>query len=54
MSEKNKEIDVRHGCTDCVHYEKPTNKEPCKSCDKWNNWKDNRQKSIVLDMGCQK
>lgn len=30
--------DVKHGCPDCLHYDKPTSKEPCKSCKRWSNW----------------
>lgn len=41
-TKKTEKIDVRHGCTDCVHYETPTNKEPCRGCDKWSNWEDKK------------
>ena len=50
MAKKNEKIvikqtekkDIRHGCLDCTYYEKPTNKEPCKSCENWSNWEDKR------------
>ena len=35
--------DIRHGCVDCTHYPLPNNKEPCKSCERWSNWKDKRE-----------
>lgn len=38
-----KKIDVRHGCVDCGHYPLPCGKEPCKSCERWSNWKDKKE-----------
>lgn len=42
MNQKIKK-DVRHGCPDCISWEKPCNKEPCKSCDYYSNWVDKRE-----------
>ena len=35
--------EVRHGCPDCAHWERPCSKEPCKSCDYYSNWEDKRE-----------
>lgn len=32
---------VKHGCVDCVDYKTDVKKEPCKSCKRWSNWKEN-------------
>ena len=35
--------DVKHGCCSCDYYERPASKEPCKSCERWSNWKDKKE-----------
>lgn len=39
---KTEKRDIRHGCLDCVHYDCPTTKQPCKGCERYSAWEDKR------------
>lgn len=39
---KQEKKDVRHGCLDCVHYDYPVTKQPCKGCERFSAWEDKR------------
>ncbi len=34
--------DIRHGCPDCIYWEYPVTKQPCKGCEKYSAWEDKR------------
>lgn len=41
---------VGHGCLDCVSYELPLQKQPCKSCKNWSGWEPNDKYLRVLEV----
>jgi len=38
-----RDLDVGHGCVDCLHYELPNQKVPCKDCVRWSAWKPSKK-----------
>ena len=34
------DLNVKHGCCSCAHYDLPVKKEPCRGCKHWIHWED--------------